>query len=148
MTKCHDCSTLPGQLHEQGCDVERCAVCGLQAISCGCVYEVNGMSRARLEEEHPKIYVSGPTEEMERKLDAYIESLGGRLPWTGRWPGEAEAEALGWFSRWVEGKGWVRCERADEGAGPDLNRFFSQTTWNPKTRKYRSRTTPQVSEET
>lgn len=33
---CPDCNCPPGAFHHVDCDVERCPVCGLQAISCFC----------------------------------------------------------------------------------------------------------------
>jgi len=119
---CGDCGAKPGELHQRGCDVERCSLCGGQAISCGCVYTVNGMPYSSLEEDHPDIYANGPTDEMHAKLDAEVERCGGRLPWTGQWPGEAECIEFGWL-------------RPD--GGPDLNRLNAwHAVWSKEQRRW------------
>lgn len=41
--------------------------------------------------------------------------------WTGFWPGVREAAELGLFSKFVEGEGWVSCDKDDPDASPDLN---------------------------
>jgi hypothetical protein len=34
--RCGDCGVIEGQLHIKGCDMEHCARCGCQSISCDC----------------------------------------------------------------------------------------------------------------
>jgi hypothetical protein len=37
--QCHDCKCKEGEIHDFGCDNERCPFCGGQLISCGCCYK-------------------------------------------------------------------------------------------------------------
>ncbi len=34
LLNCHDCGAIPGEIHGENCDVERCSVCGDQRIQC------------------------------------------------------------------------------------------------------------------
>lgn len=133
---CGDCNAKPGDLHDPGCDIERCMLCGGQAISCDCIYEVNGMDRHKLEEEHFDIYNDGPTNEMYEAYDKEVSKIGGRDVWTGSWPGKEECIEFGWYSKLVHRKGWVSCDKNDEDARPDLNRLHEEARWSREQRRW------------
>lgn len=138
-TDCRDCGVSVGEHHQPGCDMERCMLCGGQAISCPCAYEVNGLDASRLEEDHPGIYKEGPTEAMYAALDAAVEVIGGRDIWTGEYPGRSDAEELGFYSRERIGPGtfWERCSKGDDRARADLNRLHEgEATWSQTLRRW------------
>lgn len=80
---CHDCACEEGQLHEYGCDMERCPFCGNQLITCDCCYRSLGFEP---DPDHPTyglpgdIYENGLTDEL---LEKWIEILivKGRIPY-------------------------------------------------------------------
>ena len=41
--ECHDCGVYEGWIHEYGCDMEYCPVCGQQLIGCVCCYHFLGV---------------------------------------------------------------------------------------------------------
>lgn len=68
LRSCNDCGAEPNSLHQPGCDVARCALCGGQAISCEC-------SEGDYNEE---------TDEYDHiELDWETTTV----PWQGYWPG-------------------------------------------------------------
>lgn len=60
----------------------------------------------------------------------------GRLPWTGRWPGDAEAEEFGWYAVRAGAAGWVPCPPGTPGAKPDLMRLAAEARWDAKAGRY------------
>lgn len=132
---CGDCGAKIGVLHDAGCDMETCPRCGGQAISCNCIYEVNGMDQSTLEKTHPRIYTDGPTSKMYEKWDKEWEAR--RIPWAGEPHAAVACRQFGWYSKWIADSGWVTCEATDPEAREDLNRLFGGSAqWNSTTQTW------------
>lgn len=74
---CHDCDAQVGQLHEFGCESERCPFCGGQLASCDCAYDKLGINDQLI--PGTPLYEKGlsPTQELEWKR---ILDSKGRIP--------------------------------------------------------------------
>ncbi len=68
--KCHDCGVPEGQIHEYGCDMERCPFCGRQLISCDCCYKKLGIDVS----SGTWAYAHGLTDEQEEQWLAMLEA--------------------------------------------------------------------------
>jgi len=85
MQKCHDCGVEEGQVHQYGCDMERCPFCGRQLISCSCMYEKLGLvdkKKCTSETSYlpPKVYSEGLSDEQEKQWIKILEAAG-RVPY-------------------------------------------------------------------
>lgn len=132
-TTCRDCGVFPGELHQPGCDLERCPSCGGQMISCNCIYTFNGIDPETMEDTHPDIYEHGPTEAMCEAWDKVWGSR--RMRWTGEYPGADQAREFGWYCR-MGAHGWEPCGPDDEGATEDMNRLVTEGRWNAETQRW------------
>lgn len=103
--RCPDCQVTVGEPHQDGCDVACCLWTGLQRLSC--VYWLD--------------YTDEPWENP-RVLNPNDPHDCGKSTWTGQWPGDEDAQRLGFWCTWEPGSGWVRVTVGHPRAQPDLNR--------------------------
>lgn len=120
---CHDCAAEVGTPHEDGCDVARCLWTGMQRLQC-----VGGLAA-----ECCKVLREAKRYDLAEELAHYLDLDGpehdcGRDVWTGVWPGDLDAIALGLFCYW--GPPWIECGPDHPEARPDLNRLATVGRWD------------------
>lgn len=80
---CHDCQCEEGQLHDHGCDMERCPFCGHQLISCDCKFTKLGFKyefSAKYSGLPEDIYKEGLPDNLYDRWTAILEKEG-RIPY-------------------------------------------------------------------
>jgi hypothetical protein len=112
--ECPDCGAGVGQLHKPGCEYEQCPYCGGPLHLC--------------------IQAGGPDRPY---VPAFPPPQDDRLPWTGFFPGEAEALEFGWYCRPArDGQSWVACDKGDPDAQPDVPRVYGEAVWDRQEKRY------------
>lgn len=130
---CHDCGAQPGDLHQLGCDTERCPLCGGQFLSCFHTHRCPRCNDEWVDSECVTDNDGWPT--------VITDDM--RLPWTGIWPGVVECREFGWYAyfdpanRHPTNGPWIRCAPDDPRGSEDLNRLHSgEAEWSREQRRF------------
>jgi putative transposase len=85
----------------------------------------------------PKLLVGSTSyESLKQEVSTEVTSWWPLIGITERFfPGCDACIEFGWYSKWLDGKGWVRCEADDKDAGPDLNRLV-EAQWDKENRRF------------
>jgi DNA-directed RNA polymerase subunit RPC12/RpoP len=142
---CHDCGAEVGDIHMDNCDTERCPYCGRQALMCWNTVTDEDLSKLTIEHketQNPKllkkikmIIDNGEDETTVADCCDEIVKDSDRMPWTGIWPGVAECQEYGLWSK-MGPKGWEKCDKDDPEASEDLNRLTEVCKWDRKLKKW------------
>ena len=65
---CHDCGVKEGQIHNYGCDYERCPFCGGQLMGCSCSFIKLGFDYKPLEWNGVKCVQPHPTNGLPKEI--------------------------------------------------------------------------------
>lgn len=107
MARCPECNTTIGHFHSDGCDCERCPICGEQALSCSHTRkEMITAGRLTWTGHFPMTAEAVEYGFYCKRTNNHIHSP------------------------------WVPCDKEDPHATPDLNRVSEKCIWDPKLRKY------------
>ena len=109
LKECPDCSVSPGTRHLFGCDVERCSVCGMQALMCEEHIDVRDPVASAWTGEWPGLKEC-------RELGFWCRTL-----WPDGEPVTPDRPEIGLMPKGT--RFHVPCEPGDPGAYENLNRL-------------------------
>lgn len=111
LTKCPDCQVAPGDRHQDGCDVARCAFNGRQYISC---FDIEKLDDGTYDFKEPTDHSCSPD------------------TWTGEWPGVKVCRENNWYTDVVGLNGTtIHME--------DLNSVSQRAVWNTEIEDWEAR---------
>lgn len=125
--RCPDCQVAIGEAHQEGCDVARCMLYGEQRLG----HEMMG--------GRPIVIKMGDMFTLD--VDPAGAHDCGAQVWSGRWPGEMECEAFGWWAYFAPNSdpSFVQCGPDHPDAVLDLNRLAVEARWDSEAGRYQLR---------